>query len=89
MEVCLVTGISYFTLFAHFFVNQKLEAQEKCDENVESLTLGLSRMLPYLELVKKLAMLEQLQKTMAEMLHLIEDASGFIIEYKSDGAAGI
>ncbi|KAG8736527.1 hypothetical protein FRC10_009213 [Ceratobasidium sp. 414] len=65
----------------------KLEAQEQCDASVESLIDGLASIMPYVEAVKVAAKLPQLQRTVASLIHLIEDASRFIIEYKFDGGA--
>jgi hypothetical protein len=71
-----------------FGVFQKLEAQEQCDESVETLVGGLSSILPFVEIVKKAAKLPQLQTTVVALLALIEDASRFILNYNVDGAAG-
>ncbi|KAG8736205.1 hypothetical protein FRC10_009569 [Ceratobasidium sp. 414] len=67
----------------------KPEAQEQCDASVESLIDGLASILPYIEAVKRAATLPQLQKTVASLIYLIEDASRFVIEYKLDGGAGV
>lgn len=64
---------------------ETLEKQEQCDANVEKLVVDLTAMLPLLGEVEKAATLPQLQTTMAEMMKLIEDASTFVTEYKSDG----
>jgi hypothetical protein len=65
-----------------------LEEQERCDETIERLVEGLSSILPFVEIVKKVATLSHLQKTIVALLNLIEDASRFITEYKLDGGAG-
>jgi hypothetical protein len=67
---------------------QKLEQQEQCDETVERLVEGLSSILPFVKIVKKVARLSHLQKTVVALLNLIEDASRFIMEYNLDGGAG-
>jgi hypothetical protein len=67
---------------------QKLEAQERCDKSIDALVNGLSGILPFVEVIKKAVTLPQLQSTIAELVHLIEDASRFILDYKMDGAAG-
>ncbi|KAG8737856.1 hypothetical protein FRC10_007588 [Ceratobasidium sp. 414] len=65
----------------------KLEAQEQCDTSVENLIDGLASILPHVEAVKRAAKLPQLQGTVANLIHLVEDASRFIIGYKLDGGA--
>ena len=67
---------------------QILEKQEQCDASVEELVVGLAGMLPIAERVKKAAELPQLQDTVTKMMNLIEDASRFVVEYKSDGGPG-
>lgn len=67
---------------------QVLEKQEQCDAKVEELVVGLAGMLPMVERVKAAAQLPQLQDTVVKMLNLVEDASRFIIEYKSDDGPG-
>ena len=42
-------------------------------------------MLPMVERVKKAATLPQLQDAVETLMHLIEDASRFVIEYRTDG----
>ncbi|KAG9084402.1 hypothetical protein FRC06_004097, partial [Ceratobasidium sp. 370] len=64
---------------------EKLEAQEQCDENVETLVAGLSSILPLVAMVEKAAKLPHLQSTVQNLLHLIEDASRFILEYHTEG----
>ncbi|KAG8738084.1 hypothetical protein FRC10_007295 [Ceratobasidium sp. 414] len=58
-----------------------------CDAYVEMLMKGLSGILPFVKLVEKAARLPHLQSTVIELLHLIEDASRFIIGYNMDGRA--
>ncbi|KAG8700963.1 hypothetical protein FRC08_004349 [Ceratobasidium sp. 394] len=65
----------------------KLEAQRTCDAHVELLMTGLSGILPFVKLVEKAARLPHLQSTVTALLHLIEDASRFIIGYNMDGRA--
>ncbi|KAG9085429.1 hypothetical protein FRC06_003600, partial [Ceratobasidium sp. 370] len=67
---------------------QKLEAQEQCDESVETLVAGLSSILPLVAIVEKAAKLPHLQSTVENLLHLIEDASRFIIDYHTEGRIG-
>ncbi|KAF8596231.1 hypothetical protein BDV93DRAFT_68204 [Ceratobasidium sp. AG-I] len=64
---------------------QTLEKQEQCDSSVEELIIGLSNMLPLVDRVKTAASLPPLQNTVEAMLNLIEDASRFVIGYRSDG----
>lgn len=44
--------------------------------------------MPYAEEVKDIATLRQLKTKILELLHLVEEASHFIIGYKSDRRAG-
>ena len=67
---------------------QTLEKQEQCDASVEKLVMGLAGMLPHVDQVNELAKASELQKTVANMMILIEDASRFVVEYKSDGEPG-
>ncbi|KAG8687890.1 hypothetical protein FRC08_011718 [Ceratobasidium sp. 394] len=67
---------------------QKLEAQERCDESVERLVTGLSGILPLVAIVEKAAKLPHLQSTVGSLLHLIEDAARFIVEYHTEGQIG-
>ncbi|KAG8717291.1 hypothetical protein FRC08_007841, partial [Ceratobasidium sp. 394] len=67
---------------------QKLEAQERCDESVERLVTGLSGILPLVAIVEKAAKLPHLQSTVGSLLHLIEDASRFIVEYHTERQTG-
>ncbi|KAG8729457.1 hypothetical protein FRC10_003886, partial [Ceratobasidium sp. 414] len=67
---------------------QKLEAQDECDESVETLVAGLSSILPLVAMVEKAAKLPHLQSSVENLLHLIEDASRFIIEYHSERETG-
>ncbi|KAF8597312.1 hypothetical protein BDV93DRAFT_372673, partial [Ceratobasidium sp. AG-I] len=62
-----------------------LEKQEECDESVEKLVVGLAAMLPFVDQVDKAAKSPQLRRTVMSMMNLIEDASIFVVEYKSDG----
>ncbi|KAG9097658.1 hypothetical protein FRC06_007336 [Ceratobasidium sp. 370] len=68
---------------------QKLEAQDQCDESVETLVAGLSSILPHVAGAEKAAKLPELQVTVGNLLHLIEDASSFIIEYRTEGQTGV
>ena len=45
-------------------------------------------MLPIVERVQQAAELPQLKSTVTKMMDLIEDASRFVVEYKSDGGSG-
>ncbi|QRV78133.1 hypothetical protein RhiJN_06148 [Ceratobasidium sp. AG-Ba] len=62
----------------------KIAEQESCDANIEALLVGLSDIVPFIELVEKAARLPRLQSTILELLHLIKDASQFIVDYKMD-----
>ena len=64
---------------------QALEKQEQCDASVEKLVVDLAGMLPMVERVKKAATLPQLQVTVDTLMYLIEDASRFVIEYRTEG----
>ncbi|KAF8599427.1 WD40 repeat-like protein [Ceratobasidium sp. AG-I] len=66
---------------------EKLKEQEECDNNVASLATGLGDMLPVIEATTSVAKLAMLKDTIGDMLKLVEDASLFIIEYQSNGAA--
>jgi hypothetical protein len=68
--------------------SQILERQEECDASVEKLVVGLASMLPLVQRVETAARMPQLRNTVEAMMNLIEDASRFVIEYKSDGGAG-
>ena len=68
-----------------FFPSQTLEKQEQCDESVEKLVVELASMLPMIERVKKAATLPQLHDTVETLMHLIEDASWFVIKYRTEG----
>ncbi|KAF8597322.1 hypothetical protein BDV93DRAFT_527490, partial [Ceratobasidium sp. AG-I] len=63
------------------------EKQEQCDANVERLVVGLAGMLPFVNQVEEAAKLSQLQKTVATMMSLIEDALVFVVQYRSDGGS--
>lgn len=56
---------------------------------MEELVVGLAAMLPIVGRVKSAAKLPQLQDTTIKMMYLIEDASRFVVEYKSDGGPGM
>ena len=71
------------------FMPQTLEKQEKCDASIEKLTLGLANMLPFVGQVDKAAKSPQLQRTVANMMDLIEDASRFVKDYRLDGGLGM
>ncbi|KAF8602032.1 hypothetical protein BDV93DRAFT_557803, partial [Ceratobasidium sp. AG-I] len=64
---------------------ETLEKQERCDESVEKLLVDLAGMLPMIERVKKAAKLPELRDTVQTLMNLIEDASRFVIEYRTDG----
>lgn len=67
---------------------QTLKQQGECDRLVEELVVGMGNMLPFVDAVRDQAKSTKLRTTIVEILHLIEDASRFVIEYKSDGVAG-
>ena len=50
--------------------------------------VDLAGMLPMVERVKVAATLPLLQSTVTKMMSLIEDASRFVIEYRTDGGPG-
>ncbi|QRV96748.1 hypothetical protein RhiJN_24766 [Ceratobasidium sp. AG-Ba] len=72
-----------FTVFSKAW--EKLEAQEKCDASVETLVNGLFNILSTLDTVHSISRLHELRNIIEEMWKLIEDASWFIIEYRSMG----
>ncbi|KAG9074611.1 hypothetical protein FRC06_010571, partial [Ceratobasidium sp. 370] len=59
-----------------------MENQEKQDAELDNLVLSLARMTPAVESVRQIAD-PNLEDTATEMLKLIEDASLFILNYKS------
>ncbi|KAF8602029.1 hypothetical protein BDV93DRAFT_509508 [Ceratobasidium sp. AG-I] len=65
-----------------------LEKQEECDANVERLVIGLADLLPAAERVGNAATSPQLKNVAKLMMDLIEDASRFVIKYRSDGGFG-
>lgn len=48
----------------------------------------LVRMLPFVDQMEKAARLPQLQNTVEAMKSLVEDASAFVVKYKSDNGPG-
>ncbi|QRV94576.1 Reverse transcriptase from transposon X-element protein [Ceratobasidium sp. AG-Ba] len=67
---------------------EKLAMQEKCDASVEALINGLSDMLPSIQAVKRIAERPQLRHVIEGLWMLIDEASQFVIEYKTtEGAA--
>lgn len=69
-------------------MHQYLEKQEQCDACVEKLVVGLADMLPLVKRVEKALRLPDLQDTVESMMYLVEDASRFVVGYKSDGGPG-
>ena len=69
-------------------MSQALEKLEELDANVENLIVGLTRMLSFVGQVEKAVKLPQLQKTLEDMKNLIEDASIFVVRYKSEKGSG-
>lgn len=67
---------------------QTLQHQDKCDRLVAELVIGMGHLLPFVDAVTDQAKVLELKTTITNMLHLIEDASRFVVEYKSDGAPG-
>lgn len=67
---------------------QTLQQQNECDELVVELVVGMGNVLPFVDAMKDKAITLELKGKIIDMLHLIEDASHFVIEYKSNGAAG-
>jgi hypothetical protein len=61
---------------------QHLEQQEKQEGDINSLVEGLASIIPSVESVRGLAD-SNLGKTVTAMLSLIEDASLFIVNYRS------
>ncbi|KAG8754824.1 POC1 centriolar protein A [Ceratobasidium sp. 428] len=64
-----------------------LEEQEKQDEDLNTLVRKIERMVPSVNLVKGIAD-DHLKKTVTDMLHLIEDVSLFILDYRSGSSIG-
>jgi regulator of sigma D len=64
---------------------QQLQEQEKYDNSIRDLALGMTSMLSFVDTVQDRAKIQQLKKIVEQMMKLIEDASNFIIEYLSDG----
>jgi hypothetical protein len=66
---------------------QNLEQQDKQDEDINNLVEGLASIIPSVESVGRLADAD-LRKTVTAMLNLIEDASLFIVNYRSRSSWG-
>jgi hypothetical protein len=66
---------------------QRLEDQEKQDADLNDLVESLARMTPSIAAVNGLAN-ANLAETVIAMLNLIEDASLFILKYKSRSSWG-
>ncbi|KAG8680306.1 hypothetical protein FRC08_016397 [Ceratobasidium sp. 394] len=65
---------------------QTLKKQDQCDALVAKLVAEMGDVLPHVAAVEDHAKLANLQDTLKDPLLLVEDASRFVIEYKSDGA---
>ncbi|KAG8694795.1 hypothetical protein FRC08_008255 [Ceratobasidium sp. 394] len=66
---------------------ETLKEQDRCDALIAKLVTEMGDVLPHVAAVKDYANLSNLQGTLKELLLLVEDASRFVVEYKSDGAA--
>ncbi|KAG8741723.1 hypothetical protein FRC10_002550 [Ceratobasidium sp. 414] len=66
---------------------ETLKKQDQCDALVAKLVTEMGDVLPHVAAIEDHAKLAKLQDTIKEMLLLVEDASRFIIGYKSNGAA--
>ncbi|KAG8724799.1 hypothetical protein FRC09_013985 [Ceratobasidium sp. 395] len=64
-----------------------LEEQQKQDEDLNTLVKKIERMVPSVDSVREIAD-DNLKKTVTDMLHLIEDVSLFILNYKSGSPIG-
>ncbi|KAG9077845.1 hypothetical protein FS749_010211 [Ceratobasidium sp. UAMH 11750] len=71
----------------HYNQTQHMEKLEKQDAELDDLVLSLARMTPAIESVQQIAD-ANLEDTATEMLNLIEDASLFILSYKSQTVFG-
>ncbi|KAG9100766.1 hypothetical protein FRC07_010384, partial [Ceratobasidium sp. 392] len=65
----------------------KLNEKDRCDELVARLVTEMGALLPDITTIENDANTTELQDTVKELLLLVEDASRFVTEYKSDGAA--
>ncbi|KAG9076981.1 hypothetical protein FRC06_009182, partial [Ceratobasidium sp. 370] len=68
-------------------VAETLKKQDQCDALVAKLVTEMGDVLPHVAAVEDQAKLANLRHTLKDLLHLVEDASRLVIEYKSDGAA--
>ncbi|KAG8725396.1 hypothetical protein FRC09_000037 [Ceratobasidium sp. 395] len=59
-----------------------------CDALVTRLVIEVGDVLQHVGAIENHAKIAKLRDTIKELLRLVEDASRFVIEYKSDGAAG-
>ncbi|KAG9089697.1 hypothetical protein FS749_001135, partial [Ceratobasidium sp. UAMH 11750] len=66
---------------------ETLKEQDQCDTLVTKLVLEMGDVLEHVAAVEHHAKIPKLQATVKELLLLVEDASRFVVEYKSDGAA--
>ncbi|KAG9123624.1 hypothetical protein FRC07_014479 [Ceratobasidium sp. 392] len=66
---------------------ETLKKQDQCEAMVAKLVNEMGDVLSYVVAVEDHAKLAKLQDTIKELLELVEDASRFVIEYKSNGAA--
>ncbi|KAG9126118.1 hypothetical protein FRC07_004798 [Ceratobasidium sp. 392] len=66
---------------------ETLKEREQCDLLVSKLVTEMGDVLPDVAAFENHAKITNLQGTVKEILLLVEDASLFVIEYKSDGAA--
>ncbi|KAG8694985.1 hypothetical protein FRC08_008138, partial [Ceratobasidium sp. 394] len=72
-------------IFTHAW--ETLRKQDQCDALVAKLVEEMGDVLPHVAAVEDHAKLGNLRDTLKELLRLVEEASRFVVEYKSDGAA--
>ncbi|KAG8723864.1 hypothetical protein FRC09_001443 [Ceratobasidium sp. 395] len=66
---------------------ETLKKQDQCETLVAEIVTQMGDMLPYLADVKDHARVASLKGTIERLLHLVEDASRFILQYMSERAA--
>jgi hypothetical protein len=67
---------------------QKLEEQDQINENVRDLVDGLVGIVAIVNVVKEHTALEPLEKTIGDILALLEDVSIYVVERESRNSAG-
>ncbi|KAG8786281.1 hypothetical protein FRC12_016753 [Ceratobasidium sp. 428] len=66
---------------------ETLKKQDQCETLVAELVTQMGDLLPYMAEVKDHARVTILKNTIEKVLHLVEDASRFILQYMSERAA--